>query len=240
MASVTTDKGGSNELGKYENLQHGEHFIDDELKELGLQAHTNHIKVEFDNERSIRYGICKSFLTSLATIYFWIVWPFFYCCIAYAVRTSMESRKAAVTDKQIVYKWGYYGCFCCCWNEKIKTVPLDKITDLQIQQGCVQRCFDIKEIRVETASANQQEPEMSLVGIKQTDEIRSMVLQMRDDIQSNGAANINNKAMSSLIQNKSYGTDPQLIDINTKQQETLVEIRDLLVDVRKELREQKA
>ena len=64
-----------------------------------------------------------------------------------------------------------------------------------------------------------------------------MVLQMRDDIQAGGSGNVSNKAMSSLLSNKTYGTDPGLLDINNKQQETLVEIRDLLVDVRQELRD---
>merc|ERR1719356_1594989 len=84
-------------------------------------------------------------------------WPFyilFYPCIAYGMRKWAESRIAAVTDSQLVLKQGYFGCCCCCWNETTKSVPLDKITDLQVQQGCLQQCFGIKEIRVSSGSFN--------------------------------------------------------------------------------------
>ena len=69
---------------------------------------------------------------------------------------------------------------------------------------------------------------------------------MRDEIQYGGQANINSQQLSSLLDNNdnnnekglgsSYGTDPSIMSINHKKQETLIEIRDLLVDVKEELR----
>merc|ERR1712187_802867 len=91
-----------------------------------------------------------------------------------------ESRVAAVTDKQLVLKQGSYGCCCCLWNQSTKSVPLDKITDLQVQQGCIQKQFDIQEIHVETASSTSEMPEMRLIGLNNPMEIRTKILKVRD------------------------------------------------------------
>lgn len=55
-----------------------------------------------------------------------------------------------------------------------------RITDLQVQQGCLQKYFDVREIRVETASATSEMPEMRLIGVHDPLEIRSKILKVRD------------------------------------------------------------
>ena len=139
----------------------GKHLSAAELQELGLDTRVNHLKIEFDNDKSVSYMGMAIFLVSLYSFWF----PFFIIllpCFHYCFKTHIESRIAVVTETQLVYKYGWYGCFCCCWNEKTKTVPLDKVTDLMIEQGCVQNCFNVKEILVQTASASVA-PEMKLV-----------------------------------------------------------------------------
>ena len=179
----------------------------------------------------------------MTTLY---LWPFFICfipCLYYGASKWAESRKGAVTDQKIVLKQGWFSCCCCCWNEKIKSVPLDKITDLQKQQNCVQKCFDIKEIRVETASANQQEPEMSLVGLLEPDEVRKMVLAVRDKHSLNGYKPgfvSDGSGYIAPLNNSNNNNNPLLNDNNSKevvitmqkQQETMLEVRDLLKDMK--------
>ncbi len=45
---------------------------------------------------------------------------------------------------------------CCCHiAESQQTLPLDKIQDVQLQGGCLQTCFGLKDVRVQTAGVNQ-------------------------------------------------------------------------------------
>ena len=121
---------------------------------------------------------------------------------------------------------------------------MDKITDLQIQQGCLQRCYGIEEIRVETASANQQAPEMSLVGLKDAREIRSMVLKVRDNhnIFNNnsnstkgGGAISSNNSYNPLLPNDNNQSTKELENLISAQHQTMVEIKDVLKDMKNAL-----
>lgn len=137
-----------------------------------------------------------------------------------------------MTDSQLVLRQGYFGCFCCCWNESTKSVPLDKITDLQIQQGCIQNCYGIKEIRVETASATAEMPEMRLIGLNDPLEIRSRVLDARDDQRGKNnyhqAAN-NDNAFNPLLPS---AQEADLQKVISSQHETMIQIKDVLQDMR--------
>ena len=113
----------------------GEKLLNNDLIELGLEADEPHLKIVFDNEKTAKYSLCKFFLVSLSTVYLWPFYLICCCCIKYGIDRWANSRIAAVTDDKLVLKQGYYSCFCCCWNEKTKSVPLEKITDLQKQQG---------------------------------------------------------------------------------------------------------
>ena len=143
-----------------------------------------------------------------------------------------------MTDRQLVLKSGSYGCCgCCCWNEMTKSVPLEKITDLSIKQGCLQRCYNLKELCVETASASAAAPEMVLVGVIDPESVRKMVLRTRDNNGINGsdgrvnivaAYNPNIGGGGGIADNSST---QQLISVSVQQQQTLSEIKNLLVDV---------
>eukprot|EP01084_Bolivina_argentea_P257150 433176_1 len=222
----------------YTTFKGGEKLITDDLRELGLDDHADHMKIEFDNEKTVKYGLCFLCLCSLATC----IWPFFvlcFPCIRYNCKKSAESRLAAVTERQLVLKQGCYGGCCCCWNERTKSVPLNKITDLQKQQGCLQRYFNIEEIRVETASAKPDSgPEMQLIGLKGAHEIRTMILKVRDGQSINNI--IPNKAASSGYNpllpddnNRSY--NKQVEEAITSQHETLVQIKDVLQEMKSAL-----
>eukprot|EP01084_Bolivina_argentea_P198506 339896_1 len=120
------------QVGQSTTFGGGEKLIPDDLRELGLDEHADHMRIEFDNEKTSKYCLCKGFIWSLTTVYLFPFYILMIPCIMYNIKKWTQSRLAAVTDKQLVLKQGYYGCCCCCWNEKTKSVPLDKITDLQI------------------------------------------------------------------------------------------------------------
>ncbi|GIW74717.1 MAG: hypothetical protein KatS3mg103_1239 [Phycisphaerales bacterium] len=69
------------------------------------------------------------------------------------------------------------------WLFRIEsTIPLDKITDLQLYQGPLMRAFGLQGFRVETAghSAGPGRSLVNLVGIVDTPGFRQAVLDQRD------------------------------------------------------------
>jgi len=212
----------------------GQQFNADEMRTLGLEEGTNHVKIEFDNENSAKYCFCKAFFMFSVTLYGIPVFLLTFPCVWYNVNKWAESRMAAVTDHVLVLKEGWYAFYCCCWNERIKTVPLDKVTDLRLEQGCCQKCFDIFGIEVETPSASKQQSEMSLLGLHRPQEIRSMILKVRDQ---NGLGGMR-KAMPQAVAASSGMGDVKAVEVLvTQQHETFVEIKDVLQDMRTALQD---
>mmetsp|Transcript_2903 Transcript_2903/g.3538 ORF Transcript_2903/g.3538 Transcript_2903/m.3538 type:complete len:254 (-) Transcript_2903:185-946(-) len=205
---------------------------DAELELLGIDAGTTHLKIEFDNENTVKHQMCLQFLTSCAGWYCYI-YPFICCCIWYGAKEAANSRKAVVTDKVMVARAGFYSCCCCCWNEATKSVSLDKITDLSISQSCIESCFNVKTIKVENASSAPGMPEFLLTGVIEPEKVRKMILAVRDgssDGGGNGAYN-----MSSLNNNIS-ANNVALANLAKERNDALNEIKDILVDVSKSLK----
>jgi len=57
-----------------------------------------------------------------------------------------------------------------------KTIPLDKITDLELVQGPVLRAFDMWTIKVQTASTGSQMAEATLIGLVNPEKVREEIL----------------------------------------------------------------
>mmetsp|Transcript_44446 Transcript_44446/g.71188 ORF Transcript_44446/g.71188 Transcript_44446/m.71188 type:complete len:244 (+) Transcript_44446:29-760(+) len=215
--------------GNAETFERGEKLLGNDLQELGLEENTDHMKITFDEDRTVRYSMCMCCIVSLASCMWPITTMLFTPCLWYSLKKWAQSRIAAVTDKQLVLKQGSFGCGCwaCCWNESTKSVPLNQITDLQVQQGCVQRCFDIREIRVETASATKEVPELVLIGLHDPLEVRAQILRVRDSA-----------VPSSLSPHQQQSSQQQQVDtkqleqIISSQQETMLQIKDVLQDMR--------
>ena len=93
-------------------------------------------------------------------------------------------------------------------NKIEKTVPLEKITDLQMSQGWLMRRFDLRTISVETAGQSGPGSLISLMGIKDTETFRRDVLEQRD----------RNSSQSS----------PSSVEAPGSEESVLLEIRDSL------------
>lgn len=61
-----------------------------------------------------------------------------------------------------------------------KTIPLDKVTDMGLVQGIVDRWFGLWRVSVQTASSGQAAPEAMLVGLQDPKEFRARVLAQRE------------------------------------------------------------
>ena len=57
-----------------------------------------------------------------------------------------------------------------------KTIPLDKITDLELVQGPLLRYFGMWTIKIQTASTASQLPEATLLGLVNPDQVREEIL----------------------------------------------------------------
>lgn len=67
-----------------------------------------------------------------------------------------------------------------------KTIPLDKIQDLSLRHGPIQRALGLCSLRVETAgqSSAQGQADADLIGITDVHEFQEMVLAQRDKLES--------------------------------------------------------
>ena len=103
---------------------------------------------------------------------FLIPWAIF--GMAY-VNKYYKSLKCYLTERELVVKKGV-------WFRQEKTIPLEKITDLAMHEGPIQRYFGVCALKVETAgsSAPQGAADAGLVGIMEPKEFRDQVLDQRD------------------------------------------------------------
>jgi putative membrane protein len=66
------------------------------------------------------------------------------------------------------------------FNRVEKTVPLEKITDLGLQQGPIMRYLGIESLSVETAGQSSQGALLKLMGVVEARRFRDAVLEQRD------------------------------------------------------------
>lgn len=87
----------------------------------------------------------------------------------------LAAMRCALTDRTLELKKGVF-------NRVQSTIPLEKITDLQLYQGPIMRALGLQGFRVETAGQTSA-PGASLVnviGIVDTEGFREAVLEQRD------------------------------------------------------------
>eukprot|EP01084_Bolivina_argentea_P174858 302862_1 len=205
-------------------------FDMEEMKVLGIEEDDPYYRIDFNDSKTVSYLTCFSFLISLSTFVLWPLWLMFSCCIYWGIKKRVSSRRAALTNTHLIFHEGSFGLGCIFWNEATKSVPLEKITDLSVKQGCVNACFDIKDITVDTASVTQEANELHLIGIKQPEGLRKKVLRIRD----RNSAYMYGAQIPLKIQ-RDNESNP-LIDGNnnkdiTQMNQTLFEIKDLLIEM---------
>ena len=88
------------------------------------------IIVEFDNSGGVKYATCQSCVC--CTLWCFglnlVVQP----CLCYCAAKEFKSQHCTVDDRRIHYNAGWV-------NRKEKTIPLDRVQDIGIESGCMQR-----------------------------------------------------------------------------------------------------
>ena len=129
-------------------------------------------QAEFDADAIIKYhwaGIAW-FSIFCVTIPITILLAIFYKIFLTRMIASWE---CVLTSRSLNVKMGVF-------IKTEKTVPLEKITDLQMVQGPLMRYFNLHRISVETAGQSGPGSLISLLGIKDTEAFRKEVLEQRD------------------------------------------------------------
>ena len=129
-------------------------------------------KAEFDADGIIKYHWMSLIILSLfiVTIPIALILAIIFKLVLTRVIASWD---CVLTTRSLNVKKGVF-------NKIEKTVPLEKITDLQMAQGPIMRMFDLHRISVETAGQSGPGSLISLIGIRNTEDFRREVLEQRD------------------------------------------------------------
>ncbi|KAJ0407430.1 hypothetical protein P43SY_004971 [Pythium insidiosum] len=85
----------------------------------------------------------------------------------------IESQKCEVTDRRVIFESGWL-------NHSIKSIPLDRIQDVNIRQDCIQQCFGVKTLDIQTAGSGSPLAEASLIAPMDAVMVRDIILERRD------------------------------------------------------------
>jgi membrane protein YdbS with pleckstrin-like domain len=92
-----------------------------------------------------------------------ITWPITYAC---SLRYALEGTTLRVEEGFLF--------------RKQKSIPLDRVTDLELVQGPLMRLFGLWKLCVQTAGSAQQRPEGVLHGLAEPHLIRDVIMKARD------------------------------------------------------------
>ena len=99
----------------------------------------------------------------------------YYIIASFFVGRYLDNLSCTLTERTLEIKKGIF-------NKTESTIPLEKITDLQLVQGPIMRHFGLHGFRVETAgqSSGAGGSLVQIVGIVETKAFRKAVLSQRD------------------------------------------------------------
>lgn len=149
---------------------------------------------EFE-ESYVNYQTTKWLLYSLLLILAWgvgFIMLLYLPLRRYIVRQEFRSRELYVTSRAIVYKVKqpvFLPCFGVTRREKHTLLPL--VTDVVIEQGCLQSVFGLFSIRIENAGLRCTLPvdEAQILGVVNPKHFRRVVLMIASSIRKERLAN---------------------------------------------------
>lgn len=132
-------------------------------------------EAQFDRAAIKRYFILQPVVILTCTIVLIPVIPVVVLIAWFVIDKYLDRLSCQLTERTLEIRKGFI-------NRVESTVPLEKITDLQMYQGPIMRYLGIKGFRVETAgqSSGPTGHLVNMVGIIDTPEFRQAVLRQRD------------------------------------------------------------
>jgi hypothetical protein len=89
----------------------------------------------------------------------------------------MENQSCTIDDKRISYKAG--------WISKVdRSIPLDRVQDINIRKDCCMRMFGVSQIDIQTAGAGgvPGAAEVSLLAPRNAEALRERIMEKRDAV----------------------------------------------------------
>lgn len=123
----------------------------------------------------IRYQLWGTAILLTCTVVGIVLIPLVLPVVYYFTKRYYERLEIVLTRRDLKVRRGI-------WNVEEKSVPLEKITDLALNQGPIMRLFDIKGMKVETAGQSADGALVTIVGIDGVDDFRDAVLDQRDRV----------------------------------------------------------
>ena len=79
----------------------------------------------------------------------------------------INTWEVVLTTRSLLTRKGGVCYNCCCFARKEKTILLDRIQDVSLSQGCIQRCYKLETLKIETAgqAGPNAGPEASITGL---------------------------------------------------------------------------
>ncbi|HET8865796.1 MAG TPA: PH domain-containing protein [Gracilimonas sp.] len=121
------------------------------------------------------YGslICALTIVLIPLIPIWLLIASFY------LKRYFERLECELTTRSLRFKKGYI-------FQTERTIPLDKIQDLTFKEGPLLKHFGLSVLKIETAgNTGQGSSDLSLIGIIDAFEFRTMVFDQRDKVTDN-------------------------------------------------------
>ena len=169
-------------------------FPDDSKVLLNPEAHndrqTGQILIAEWNPQLLSYYLCLLVVIGICTVYGIVLFVPCVICCSYGLRKSFfESLETILTERSLIVRKGGNRCYnACCFKRVEKTILLDRIQDLTVSQNCLERCYSIESLTIETAgqAGPNAGPEAVLTGVKNPRAFRDAVLKARHDYVDNG------------------------------------------------------
>lgn len=124
------------------------------------------------------YGviICTISVVLIPAIPFWLILGYLY------LNKYFERLECELTTRSLRFKKGYI-------FQTERTIPLDKIQDLTFKEGPLLKHFGLSILKIETAgNTGQGMADLSLIGIVDASEFRTLVFDQRDKVTDNATS----------------------------------------------------
>ncbi|EFJ07293.1 hypothetical protein SELMODRAFT_186275 [Selaginella moellendorffii] len=176
-----------------EEIQGEARLLDDPVQdgdEESAQVGRIIYKASFEEmeDRFVNYDSVQWCLISLLLVLAWGagIFMLLYLPVRRSImRSDFRSRKLYVTDNAIVYKVSrpaWFPCFGVNRTEKCLMLPL--VTDVVIEQGCMQSAFNLSSLRIEIAGRSKPSPsdDVQIQGLANPTLFRKVVLMVASSL----------------------------------------------------------
>lgn len=131
--------------------------------------------VELDIKNGRKYIYCQAYCI-IPLIAHCAILPCLPCFNCWLYK-EFASQKAKITNRQLVYQGGWL-------NRVSKSIPLDAIQDISIEESCLQRCFSIKSVKIQTAGSSRPNgaAEATILAPLNAEMVRDIIMQRRESL----------------------------------------------------------